>query len=497
MKSKKQFIAIDLGAESGRCVAALLHDQKITLHEVHRFTTCNVKYENGFHWDVLAIFNEIVEGLSKAQKNFGSHFDGIAVDTWGVDYVLLDADGRIIGYPYHYRDDRTDGMMVEAFKIVPKEKIYRQTGIQFAQYNTLFQLLSEKKRKLNLLDAADKFLMMPDFFNYMLCGKMKAEYTIASTTNLADPNTRNWSWELIDAFGLPKNIFPEMIEPGTNLGTLLPHLAEKTGLDSNIPIFASAGHDTASAVASIPVQESNWAFLSSGTWSLMGIELQEPLINSQSLEYNFTNEGGAEGMIRFLKNIIGLWTLQECKRYWQNNGNDFDYVQIAEKAREENHVSAWVDLNDQRFLKPGNMPEKIKTYLYETNQPVKDKIGFIAGVIFESLAFTYRKTLKEIEEITGKEIEFLHVVGGGTQNELLMQYTADACGVTVIAGPVEGTAAGNVGIQAIAAGVVPNLKSWRKIIGASFNTKIYKPVNTSYFVSSGKKYERILKQKEK
>lgn len=497
MKSKNQFIAIDLGAESGRCVGALLQDNKITLHEVHRFATHNVKYEKGFHWDVLAIFNEIVEGLSKAQKNFGPHFDGIAVDTWGVDYVLLDADGRILGYPYHYRDDRTDEMIEEAFKIIPKEKIYSQTGIQFAQYNTLFQLLSEKKSKFNLLNAADKILMMPDFFNYMLSGKMKAEYTIASTTNLADPNTRNWSWELIDSFGFPKNIFPEMIEPGTKLGTLLPSIAERTGLNSNIPVFASAGHDTASAVASIPVQENNWAFLSSGTWSLMGIELQEPLINPQSLEYNFTNEGGAEGTIRFLKNIIGLWTLQECKRYWQNNGNDFDYVQIAKVALKENHVNAWVDLNDQRFLKPGSMPEKIKTYLNETNQPAKDNIGFTTGVIFESLAFTYRKTMKEIETITGKKIEYLHVVGGGTQNELLMQYTADACGITVIAGPVEGTVAGNVGIQAIVAGVVTDLKSWRKIIGASFDTKIYKPTGTDYFINNEKKYERILKQKEK
>ena len=496
MKKEWKFIAFDLGAENGRCFVAILQDQKIILNEVHRFITHSLKIGNGFHWDVLAIFEEILEGLSKAKKALGPDFDGVAVDTWGVDYVLIDPDGRIIGYPYHYRDDRTDEIMEETFKILPKETLYSKVGIQFAQYNTLFQLLSEKKRKLNLLNIADKILMMPDFMNFMLSGEKKAEYSIASTTNLADPKTRNWSWELINSFGLPKNIFPEMIEPGTRLGTLQKWIADRTGLNSGVPIFAIAGHDTASAVVSIPASEENRAFLSSGTWSVMGIELEKPLLTFGAMKYNFTNEGGVNGTTRFLKNLIGLWPIQECRRYWKGRGNDYSYKQLADLAKAEGCVKAWIDLTDARFLKPGEMPEKIMAYLKETNQTVKTNIGFIIGVIIESLAFSCRKTLKEIEEVTCKEINKLHTVGGGIQNEVLTQYIADAIGRTVLAGPVEGTIVGNIGVQAIASGAVPNLQTWRNIVSNSFDLKEYHPVNAGYFIDNGKNYERILRAGE-
>lgn len=312
----KKYIGFDLGAESGRCIVATLKDHKIILDEVHRFTTHNVQYEKGFHWDILTINKEIIEGSVKARKEFGPSFNGISADTWGVDYVLLDAEDRILGYPYHYRDNRIDDMMEEAFKIISKESIYSKTGIQFAQFNTVFQLLSEKKRKTSLLNVADTMLLMPDYLNYFMSGVKRAEFSIASTTSLADPIKRNWSWKIIDTFGFSKNIFPQMVEPGTKLGTISPWLASKTGINTSTPIIAVGGHDTASAVVSVPASKGNWAFLSSGTWSLMGIELNKPLLGSDSMKYNFTNEGGVEKTTRFLKNIIGLWPIQECRRFW-------------------------------------------------------------------------------------------------------------------------------------------------------------------------------------
>ncbi|MGA7720210.1 MAG: rhamnulokinase family protein [Ignavibacteriaceae bacterium] len=493
MTQEKKFIGFDLGAESGRCVVSILKDQQITLHEVHRFTTHNIKYESGFHWDILAIYEEIIEGLKKAQKSFGKDFSGIGVDTWGVDYVLIDSQDRIMGYPYHYRDDRTDGIMDEAFKILSKENIYKKVGIQFAQFNTLFQLLAEKKRRLNFLDISDKMLLMPDFLNFMLSGKKKAEFSIASTTSLVDPIKRDWSWELIEKFGLSGKIFPEIVEPGTKLGLLLPSIAKATELSPNIPVFASTGHDTASAVVSVPATSENWAFLSSGTWSLMGIELNQPLLTAEAMKYNFTNEGGVEGTTRFLKNIIGLWPIQECRRYWLQKGNEYSYPELSCSAKDEGFVKAWVDLNDARFLKAGEMPEKIIAFLNETGQNVKNNVGFITGVVLESLAFTYKNVIKEIEEVTGKKISKLHAVGGGIQNELLTQLTADALGKTVYAGPIEGTIVGNIGVQAIASGAVPNLKVWREIVANSFEVKKYEPSNTNYFNENDKNFKSILK----
>jgi len=493
MASENKFIGFDLGAESGRCVVAVLKDKKIILNEVHRFTTHNIKYPGGFHWDILAIYKEIVEGLRKANKEFGSHFDGIGIDTWGADYVLIDPENRIMSYPYHYRDERTDAIMEEAFDIVPKEVLYRNTGISFTQFNTLFQLLAEKKRDFNQLNHAGKMLLMPDFLNFMLSGEKKAEYSIASTTSLADPKARNWHWKLIDSFGLPRNIFPEMVEPGFKLGPLLNSIASETGLSNNIPLFASAGHDTASAVVSVPAIKENWAYLSSGTWSLMGIELSNPWLTPEAMKYNFTNEGGVERTTRFQKNILGLWPIQECRRYWLEKGEEYYYSQLAELAQKEGEVNAWVDLNDQRFFQTGNMPEKIKTYLQETGQTVKSNPGFIVRVVLESLAYNYSYTVKQIEEVTGKKIETLHAVGGGIKNELLTQFTADAIGRTVIAGPVEGTIIGNIGVIAVASGAVSNIAEWRNIVKQSFDFKSYKPLNSEYFIQNESNYKKILK----
>jgi rhamnulokinase len=497
MEKEWKFIGVDLGAESGRCVAAILKNGKITLHETRRFTTHCLNNEKGFFWDISAIYNEIIEGLKKTREIFGPDFDGIAVDTWGVDYVLIDPNGNPLSDAFHYRDNRTDGMMEKAFRIAPKEIIYNRAGIQFAQYNTLFQLLAEKKTRPQILNAADKFLMMPDFFNFMLSGVKKAEYSIASTTSLTNPHTRNWSQELIDTFNLPGKIFPEMIEPGTKLGNILSNIASRTGLNPNVPVFASAGHDTASAVASIPAQgDESWAFLSSGTWSLMGIELSFPLISGRSLTCNFTNEGGGCGSVRFLKNIIGLWPLQECRRYWLGQGRDYSYAELMEMTKAEGCARAWIDLADERFLKPGDMPAKIISYLTETNQPYKDEPGFISAVILESLAFTYRKTFKEIEEITGVKINKLHIAGGGSQNTLLTQYTADAIARPVYAGPVEASVTGNIGMQALAAGAISDLVSLRRIVASSFEVKLYEPVNAEYFNENEELYNGIINKKK-
>ena len=491
--TEKKFIAFDLGAESGRCIVASLNNRHIDLKEVHRFTTHSVRYGKGFYWDILGISQEITKGLVEARKCFGPHFDGIGVDTWGVDYVLVDSEGVLLGYPHHYRDDRTDGIMADAFKIVPKDDLYRTVGIQFAQFNTLFQLLSENKRRTNFLTIADKMLLMPDFMNYFLSGKIHAEFTIASTTSLADPIKRDWAWELIEQFEIPKKIFPTIVEPGTVLGTICRSLAECTELDQDIPVIATACHDTASAVVSVPANGINdWAFLSSGTWSLLGKEIEKPLLTARAMEYNFTNEGGVGGTTRFLKNIIGLWPLQECRRYWSEKSDQYTYSALAELASREGFVKAWVDLNDSRFLKPDDMPNKILAYLKESSQATKSNIGFIVNVILESLAFSYRMTKKEIEDVTGTRIQRLFAVGGGIQNQQLMQMTADALGCPVLAGPIEGAVIGNVGVQAVAAGAVANITEWRSIVADSFQQQIYEPKQSEYFNAHEQAFRDIL-----
>lgn len=491
MNEQKKYIGFDIGAESGRCVVGFLQNKQIKLSEIHRFSTPFVSYGGHYYWDVLAIYQELVKGLSIASEKFGAHFDGISVDTWGVDYVLLDADNRLLGYPFHYRDNRTDGILEKAYQVVSKDEIYQKTGSQFIQFNTLFQLFAENYQKLNLTNIADKVLMIPDFLLFLLSGKKKGEYTIVSTSNLIDPYERDWSWDLIKSFNFHENIFPEVVEPGTKLGTLLPELAEKTGVDKNTPVIASASHDTGAAVASVPADQENWAYLSSGTWSLMGIEIPKPLISNLTLEYNFTNEGGVGKTIRFLKNIIGLWPVQECRRYWAEGGKEFEYAELATLADENGPANAWINVDDPRFVKPGEMPEKIVSFLRETGQKYQEDEGWIIRCVLESLAFKYRKTIQEVEKVTGKKMERLHAVGGGIQNEVLNQLTADALGIEVIAGPIEGTIVGNVGMQAIATGDISDVSELRKIVANSFELKTFQPENTDYFNVNEKFYKGI------
>ncbi len=491
MNEEKKYIGFDLGAESGRCVVALLKNNHLELNEVHRFPTHNYRDESGFHWDIKLIFSEIVTGLKEASNRFGLEYESIGIDTWGVDYALIDENNELLHAPYHYRDDRTDNIMDEAFSIVSKEDIYHTAGIQFMQFNTVFQLLTDMKSDPAKLNNETKMLLIPDYLSFLLTGKKSAEYTIASTTGLIDPSKREWSWELIEAFGIPKNVFPKIVEPGTKLGTLLPSISEQVGLNKNIPVIASASHDTAAAVVSVPANDDNWAFLSSGTWSLMGVEIDEPILNQDALKYNFTNEGGIENSIRFLKNIIGLWPVQECRRYWESNGNDYSYQHLTDKAYEAGNSERWINLNDKRFLKAGEMPFKINAFLEETNQKPSENIGDIIRIVLESLAFNYKVIFEELEKITESKITKLHSVGGGIQNELLNQLTADALGIEVIAGPIEGTIAGNIGVQAIATNAVDDLAGWREIVRNSFSPKIYKPKNSSYFVGNREKFDAV------
>lgn len=492
MAQAKRFIAFDLGAESGRCVVGELRDTRLQLHVVHRFHTPMVHYQRSLLWDVLLIFQELVTGLSKAVEQFGYRYEGISIDTWGVDYVLLDDENRLLGYPYHYRDSRTDAMMEKAFTLLPREQLYEHTGIQFVQFNTLFQLLAEQERQVNFLDIAEHFLPIPNFLLYLLSGVQKVEYTIASTTQMTDPRQRNWSREVLEGFHLPAHVFPQIVEPGTVLGPLLPEIAQQTGIHPDTPVIAGASHDTAAAVASIPAKTGGWAFLSSGTWSLMGLELESPLINEQALEFNVTNEGGVAGTTRFLKNIMGLWPLQECRRYWAQQGTEYAYDRLQQLAEEAGYTKAWVDVDDVRFLKPGEMPEKIIGFLKETNQRYQEDAGWIARCVLESLAFKYRQTIKGLEDLTGEPVHLLHAVGGGIQNTLLNQLTADAIGREVIAGPVEGTGAGNIGVQAIARNILPDLQAFRNLVADSFDLVSYQPEQQDYWERNEDHYLSIL-----
>ncbi len=491
----KQYIGFDLGAESGRCVVGTLGEEKLQLTEVHRFPTPNFYFRGHYFWDVLAIVGELETSLRAAVRQFGPHFEGVSVDTWGVDYVLLDADNRVLGAPYHYRDARTDGMIDKALRKISKAELYGKTGTQFVPFNTLYQLLAEKEQTSSWIRLAKRLLLMPDFLLFVLSGVQKAEYTIVSTTSLSNPINRKWAWELIDLFEFPREIFPEINEAGTVLGPIDGDIAGRTGVSPDVPVIASASHDTAAAVASVPAEDERWAFLSSGTWSLMGVERKEPILTEQALSYNFTNEGGVNGTVRFLKNIMGLWPVQECRRFWKNQGETYSYEELKQMAAANGFANAWIDVDDWRFLRAGHMPQKIAEYLKETGQSVREEKGWLIRVVLESLAFKYRTTLQEIERVTGERVERLHAVGGGIQNELLNQLTADAIGRPVVVGPVEGTIVGNIGVQTIARGDLSSLAALRKLVRTSFPLQTVLPKNPDYFDQNENAFRKILQKK--
>lgn len=481
MAGINRFLAFDLGAESGRAVLGTLAEGRIALDVVHRFPTEGLVMLGTRQWDLARIYQEMCAGLAKCAREYTPKLDGMGVDTWGVDFGLLARDGAVLGNPVHYRDKRNEGMMDAAFAIVPREDIYKATGIQFLPFNTVYQLLSLVRAKSPLLEVADCLLMMGDLFGYLLSGKRACEYTNASTTQMLDPYKRTWHDGLIRKLGLPRHILLDPVPPGTILGPVLPEIAAQTGIVPDVPVIAPATHDTGAAVAAVPVAEgkSPWAYLSSGTWSLLGAELDQPMISEQSLALDFTNEGGVGGKIRFLKNIFGLWLVQECRRTWERSGEKLDYAALTAEAEASPAFVSLIDLDDPRLIAPENMPELIQAMCRETGQPVPQGRGPIVRCALESLALKYRKTLRALDGVLGRKTERLHIIGGGTQNKLLCQMTADACGVPVVAGPIEATALGNIGVQAMAIGAVSTLEELRRVIANSVTLEHFTPRDTT------------------
>jgi len=468
----KNFIAIDLGAESGRAMLGVLSQNRLTLEELHRFPNQPVRLPTGIYWDAFRLFHEILEGLTKAGRERKLALDGIGVDTWGVDFGLLGPDGALVDNPRHYRDARNNGMMEKAFAVMPREEIFRHTGLQFMQLNSLFQLYAIKLSGSPALEVAAKLLFMPDLFNYWLTGVQKAELTIASTSQFYNPVERRWATEVFEKLGLPTRILPEIVPPGTLLGPVLPEIAESCGIGA-VPVYATAGHDTAAAVAAVPGEGEDWCYISSGTWSLMGVEQPTPIINEKVLALNFTNEVGFGGSIRLLKNIAGLWLVQECRKAWAAEGQAFDYAQLAEMAGQAKPFVAVI--NPDAFLEIGHMPSKIAAFCERTGQKAPENPGQMVRVILESLALRYRMVLESLEDVLGRRIQTINIVGGGSRNQVLNQFVADATGRRVVAGPTEATAAGNVLVQAIGAGVLKNLAEARAVVKASFPVSVFEP----------------------
>ncbi|MBN1122280.1 MAG: rhamnulokinase [Anaerolineae bacterium] len=484
------YLAVDLGAESGRIILGTLDDQGLKLTEVHRFANCGVRLGDHLHWDALRLWGEIKAGLQQAGSQAGDSVQSIGLDTWGVDFGLLDASDNLIGSPYHYRDSRTDGMMEAVFERVPADEVYASTGIQFMQLNSLYQLYSMVQANDPALSIARRFLNMPDLFNFFLTGEKANEFTISTTTQCYNPVKRAWAFDLLSTLDIPSHIFGEIVPPGTVLGQLRPAVADELGL-SAVSVVAGAGHDTASAVAAVPASGQDYIYLSSGTWSLMGVELDQPLIDAESLAANMTNEGGVDNKIRFLKNIVGLWILQECRRQWSQRGFDHDYSQLSRMASEAPAFGPLVDPGDDRFLAPEDMVAAIQSYCRESGQAVPDDKGAIVRCVLESLAMEYRWVADQLDRLLGKEHSTIHIIGGGSQNQLLNQFTANATGKTVVAGPVEATAIGNILVQAAAMGGIDSLAEGREIVRKSFAVDTYRPEDASAWDQAYGRYRQL------
>ena len=467
------FLAFDLGAESGRSVIGRLARGRLYTRELTRFPNTPLRVVGHLHWNINALFGEIKKGMKVALAEAGCPPQSLAVDTWGVDFGLLDRSGMLLGLPYAYRDDRTKGAMEEFFKRLPREDIYRRTGIQFLPFNSLFQLFVTTRDYPDILERAGSLLFMPDFFNFLLAGQKATESTIASTSQMLDPQTRTWDETILSAAGIPASLMPDVLAPGTLVGNLLGSVAEETGLRET-QVIATTGHDTAAAVAAVPAQGEDWAYISSGTWSLLGMELPSPLISPQTLAANYTNEGGVAGTTRFLKNITGLWLLQQCRREW-SPGGDLGYDELTRMAGEAPPFQAFLDPDCPDFLNPPSMTEAIRRYFLRTGQEHPPAPAGTARCILESLALKYRFVLEQLRLLTARPISRIHVIGGGSRNGTLCQFTADAAGLTVLSGPAEATAIGNIMVQAMAFGYVDSLAEIRSIIRDSVDVKNYEP----------------------
>ena len=486
------FLAFDLGASSGRAMLGTISDRQLKLTEIHRFENRMVEIDNHFYWNIFSIFDELKTGLKKCIRDFGIQPDSIAIDTWGVDFAFLDKDGMIASLPFAYRDHRTDRAMEDFFQIVPREELYLMTGIQLMQFNSLFQLFVNHQTKASQYEAGKDLLFMPDALSYLFCGVKKNEFSIASTSQLLKPGTLQYEERLFNAMGVDPSIMQEVVLPGTMLGIIKQEVQKETG-SLGIPVIAVASHDTASAIVSVPATGRNWAYISSGTWSLMGIESDKPLISKEILDLNFTNEGGVEGTTRFLKNIMGMWLLQECRRIWSNEVS-YSWSEMVDLSMHAQPFKSLIDPDDSSFLNPPDMPAAITQYCLKTGQTPPESHGEFIRCIFESLAMKYRLTLDSIRSVISWPIEKVHIIGGGSNNELLCQYSANAIGLPIIAGPTEATAIGNILIQAKTMKAIASLEEIRGMVETSFETKTFVPQDPEIWKSQLERFRNMAKQ---
>lgn len=489
---KTKFLAIDLGASSGRGIVGTFDGKKITLAENHRFPNEPVMAAGQYTWDILRIYHEIKNAIRKCALGDDRDIVSIGIDTWGVDFGLIDKNGHLLGNPVHYRDARNDAMPEYAATLVSPDWVYEKTGIQVVDFNTLYQLLAVKKDSPEILSAAENMLFVPDLLNYFLTGVKQTEYTIASTSQMLDAKARNWSWELIEKFGFPKKLFSNIVMPGTKVGALRPDVIEEVG-NIKANVVSVAAHDTGSAVMAVPATSDKFIWISSGTWSIMGTEAKEPVISDRTRECNFTNEGGANGTIRFSKNITGLWLEQESKRQWEREGEKLSFAELSDMAAKSEPFKCFIDPDEPRFSAPGNLPRRIVEYCGETGQKAPETKGEIVRCILESLALKYRYTVDMIDELSGERIPSINVVGGGTKEKPLMQFTANACGRPVSAGPIEATALGNIVAQAIAAGEIKDIWQGREVIRNSFDIDTYEPRDTAAWDAAYERFYKLVK----
>ena len=457
-KKSATVLAIDLGAESGRVMAVHFDGSRLQLEEVYRFSNHALLVNGSLHWDILGLWREVQVGIGRSRGRPAS----LAVDTWGVDFGLLDRNGNLIGNPVCYRDQRTEGMMDVVFERVAKADVFAQTGIQFMAINTLYQMMSLVGSPH--LQIAERFLTVPDLLNFWLTGTQVCEFSNATTTQMLNPYSGYWATEMLDTLGIPTHIFPEVVQPGTHLGTF-----------NAIPVLAPACHDTGSAVAGVPTETENFAYISSGTWSLVGLEVMGPVVNQAALTINASNEGGVYGTFRLLKNVMGLWLLQQCRATWQKAGRAYSYAELVVLAESAKALQSIVDPNDDRFLPPGDHPAHIRDFCQQSGQLLPQTDAAIARCVFESLALAYRDVLLDLQALTGRTIEVIHVVGGGARNRLLNQLTADATGIPVLAGPTEATVIGNALVQLISLGELAHLKEGRQLVANSYRLERFEP----------------------
>lgn len=486
------YLAFDLGAESGRAIHGSFSEGILHLTEINRFPNICMNIRGHYHWDIFRLFEELKNSLEICTLSKKLNVESMAIDTWGVDFGLLAKDGSLLSMPYAYRDHQTDGIIDEFIKeVMPKKNLYLKTGIQLMQFNTIFQLYAMRKNKSPLLGIATDLLFTPDLLNYFFTGRMKSEFTMATTSQLLNPLSRDWDQKLFDAIGIARDIVHSIIYPGTIVGQIDKEICSKAGIQQ-IPLIAVASHDTASAIAAVPAKNENWAYLSSGTWSLMGIETDQPIINKASADNEFTNEGGADGKYCFLKNLCGLWLLQQSKKSWDVK-DCLTYDQLTQMAEKAEPFKILIDTDTPDFYNPPDMPEAITSYCINTKQPIPTNIDEFVRCIFESLALKYRQVLDQLNKFSPNPVEVLYVIGGGAKNKTLCQYTANALGIPVITGPSEATAIGNIMMQAKALGHVSSLSEIRSIVGKSFKSENYLPKDTEMWDKMYGKYLDITK----